>query len=61
MGQDAIYFKTKFEVSKIVASTVKDEDDRRLFLNTQKITQQYSWDQIISDYEDFLLKSLKKT
>lgn len=61
LGQDAIYFKTKFEVSKIVASTVKDEDDRRLFLNTQKITQQYTWDQIISDYEDFLLKSLKKT
>jgi glycosyltransferase involved in cell wall biosynthesis len=60
LGQDAIYFKTKFEVSKIVASSVKDVDDRRLFLNTQKITQQYSWDQIISDYEDFLLKSLKK-
>jgi len=60
LGNDALYFNTSDEVTKILDSVSKNEYKSSIDNNTDKIKNIYGWETVINQYEDFLIKCLQK-
>lgn len=59
LGVDALYFENNDNVSSFVDSIQKENYPHFLHNNLDKIKNIYEWNTIISQYEMFLLKTLK--
>lgn len=61
LGSDAFYFNTANEVKIIIENVIKNEAQlEKVSANLNKINNTFSWNRIISSYEDFLVKSRSK-
>ncbi|WP_127136078.1 DUF1972 domain-containing protein [Flagellimonas oceanensis] len=59
LGQDAVYFKSSEDVSKIM-NVQKSECLSYVRNNTDKVVQFYSWSKINQAYEEYLVKCFAK-
>ncbi len=59
LGDDALYFNNSTDIARILNTISKYLDSKEIFVNNnkQKISQKYSWDIIISQYDN-LFKEL---
>lgn len=55
LGEDAWYFSNSTEVAELLNRTTDHERAEMIEANREKIRTIYSWEKIISDYEDCLL------
>lgn len=61
LQQDALYFSSVAEVTAIVENTIRNGSETGMIThNLQKIKDQFSWDNIIRKYEDFIQKCVLK-
>ncbi len=61
LGQDAFYFKKSAKVTDIICG-LPEVAEKKVFIenNIQKINKYYSWNKIISDYENLFEELLQK-
>lgn len=59
LGADAFYFSNANEVTQLIKQ-VEEFSSREIYVrnNLKKITAQYSWEKIINQYEQLMIKSL---
>lgn len=56
LQQDAYYFTNASDIQDYIAHTLRTENERNMISNNmQKITCQYSWQEIIEQYENFIM------
>jgi len=60
LEKDALYFSTDEDVSKILLNTIYDENSKKIENNRNKITELYTWQKIINQYEVLFLKLLNQ-
>lgn len=61
LGDDAFYFSTDTELAEVIKSfTTRPAYGQMLQNNIEKIKHQYSWPQIVDDYERVLLEAVKR-
>lgn len=59
VGEDGFGFNTATELTQIIESTAKAENLSKITENINKIKNIYSWDIIISNYEEYFMRLLK--
>ncbi|MBL7859884.1 MAG: DUF1972 domain-containing protein [Cyclobacteriaceae bacterium] len=52
LGREAFYFSSSIDVSKIIDSSVDKNASTFMTRNLMKVRDSYSWDKIVSDYEN---------
>ena len=60
LGEDAFYFRCKKCIIPLLNQSEIIERDSFISNNIEKIRQNYSWEKVISDYESYLISSLKE-
>jgi hypothetical protein len=60
LGEDALYFNNKEEVTQVLVQTHKRQHKDKIANNERKITAIYDWDIIIDQYEQHFLTIVKK-
>jgi len=60
LGDDAFYFSCKKCIIPLLNQSDIIERDSFISNNVEKIRQKYSWEKVISDYESYLISSLKE-
>lgn len=60
LGDDALYFRSAKDVKDILELEEVLERDRYVENNYKKIEEKYSWDRIVSQYEDLFLNVLSQ-
>jgi len=58
LGEDALYFDNKEDIIKVLNNTKKDDYIKFIKNNINKIESIYEWDNIINQYESFILNSV---
>ena len=57
LGNDAYYFLTAGDLKQIIETTHKSEkEEKMIYNNFQKIKDNYSWQEIIDHYDDYIRK-----
>jgi len=59
LGDDAFYFSTVDDVAKILTSVLYENHGDKVKNNREKITELYTWEKIVDQYEELFLKLLK--
>ena len=60
LGNDAFYFSCKKCIIPLLNQSEIFERNSFISNNVEKIRQKYSWEKVISDYESYLISSLKE-
>ena len=60
LGKDAFYFSCKKCIISLLNQDEINETDIFISNNLEKIKQKYSWHKVISDYESYMISSLKE-
>ena len=60
LGKDAFYFSCKKCIIPLLNQEEINETDGFISNNIEKIRQKYSWEEVISDYESYMISSLKE-
>lgn len=60
LDDDACYFVTAEDITRIITTISKSENEKLICNNLQKIKNYYAWDTIIDQYEDYILQCYNK-
>lgn len=60
LDQNALYFKTSKDITKIIENTSQADYGNYVEANFKKIASDFNWDLIATKYYDLILKSLSK-
>jgi glycosyltransferase involved in cell wall biosynthesis len=61
LQQDALYFSSTEEVASIIKNNVRDGHEMPMINNNlKKIKDQFSWENVIRKYEDFIQRCVRQ-
>jgi glycosyltransferase involved in cell wall biosynthesis len=61
LDEDAFYFSTASEITTIVETTIRNgREMQRILNNLEKIKSDFTWENIIEQYERFMIKCFKQ-
>lgn len=58
LSNDAYYFQSALDISNILKTHNRESMSIRIENNLEKITEKYSWNKIIDDYENVFIRSI---